>query len=235
MKKTVLIAGAQPEQLEPYACHLKALGFRVCLADSLSAIREALVKKVLCLAIIDLNSFPEINFSFIADMRKKQALPILALASSQTIRTGPDYGVDYMVPLNLSCRQAVSYGVALMHQYGSIRDDFLEESETGRFPISKGDFFLDQWGNWVTVRKEFVRLSSDLCHLMAFFLQNPERLITFQELNRMLWFCDAASCWDEEILVNMLRFKIEPKPDNPVYIRTVPGMGYRFFPTKSLL
>ncbi len=226
MKRDVLIAGAYPRQLEPYACHMRTLGFSVCFADSLPAVCEALEGQVFRLVILDLTTLPETDFQFISELRRMQTLPILALASTPGTS---ELGVDYTVSAELPCRQAVSYGAALMHQYQSNGDDFLEASETGKFPIARGDFFLDQWEGWVTVKKEFIQLSPELCGLLAFFLQNAGRLITDQELNRMLWYSDAAASWDDDVLVNVLRFKIERNPEKPAYIRTVPDMGYRFF------
>ena len=64
MKRNVLIAGAYPRQLEPYACHMRTLGFSTCFADSLPAVREALEGQVFRLVILDLTTLPGIDLYF---------------------------------------------------------------------------------------------------------------------------------------------------------------------------
>jgi len=44
-----------------------------------------------------------------------------------------------------------------------------------------------------------------------------------------LWDSDSLYRWSRalDVHINHLRKKIEDNPSNPVYIQTVPGVGYR--------
>lgn len=66
---------------------------------------------------------------------------------------------------------------------------------------------------------------SILCHLA----HNPERIFTREQLYRAAWG-DEAYCNYNTIhnTIYRLRRKLEPDPHNPIYIKTVIGVGYKF-------
>ncbi len=65
--------------------------------------------------------------------------------------------------------------------------------------------------------------------LLRVMVQNAGKVITHNQLLRQVW----GAAYEEEshllrVNVSNLRRKIEPNPDQPVYILTEPGVGYRF-------
>lgn len=64
--------------------------------------------------------------------------------------------------------------------------------------------------------------------MMKLFIDNPGRVFSKDILYDMVW--GNAIVDDNAIMVyiNRLRQKIEDEPDNPRYIQTVRGIGYRF-------
>jgi len=67
--------------------------------------------------------------------------------------------------------------------------------------------------------------------LLRFFLDNPERVITREELLNAVWGYSGTSFTrtvDNQIL--KLRQKLENNPADPVHFCTVHGAGYRFVP-----
>jgi DNA-binding response OmpR family regulator len=67
--------------------------------------------------------------------------------------------------------------------------------------------------------------------LLRFFLENPGRAVARDELLTDVWglnFHLTTRTVDNQIL--KLRQKLEPDPSNPVYFRTVHGIGYKFVP-----
>ena len=76
-----------------------------------------------------------------------------------------------------------------------------------------------------------VRLTPTEWHLLEALVRNPERLVTHQQLLHEIW----GPRYEAEInylRVHManLRRKLEPDPSRPRYLRTDPGLGYRFTP-----
>ena len=77
--------------------------------------------------------------------------------------------------------------------------------------------------------KEF-SLSSKEFALLCFFMENPETLLTKQEIFSKVWKSESSD--DNTILVYIkrLRDKIEDTPSKPKHLMTVWGKGYQFFP-----
>ena len=64
--------------------------------------------------------------------------------------------------------------------------------------------------------------------LLLFFAQNPGKVLTKKQICRAVWM-DEYAFDDNNIMVHIrrLRKKIEDNPENPVYILTVWGVGYK--------
>lgn len=71
--------------------------------------------------------------------------------------------------------------------------------------------------------------------LLRFFLDNPERVLTREELLNEVWGYNSypsTRTVDNQIL--KLRQKLEPNPAEPVHFCTVHGAGYRFVPAPHI-
>lgn len=67
------------------------------------------------------------------------------------------------------------------------------------------------------------------CDLLAFLMQNPERVFSKEELYKKIWGDDTMSgLATVAVHINRLREKIEQNPAEPKIILTVWGAGYRF-------
>jgi len=77
-----------------------------------------------------------------------------------------------------------------------------------------------------------VRLTPTEWHLLEVLLRNPDRLLTHQQLLHEVWGprYEAETNYLRVHMAN-LRRKLEPEPSRPRYLRTDPGLGYRFTPT----
>lgn len=74
-----------------------------------------------------------------------------------------------------------------------------------------------------------VILTAHEFRLLRFMLENPERVLSREELLNRVWGYDcypSTRTVDNQIL--KLRQKLEIDPANPVHIRTMHGMGYKF-------
>jgi DNA-binding response OmpR family regulator len=76
-----------------------------------------------------------------------------------------------------------------------------------------------------------VSLTAHEFKLLRFFLDNPGRVVTREELLSDVWglsFHLTTRTVDNQVL--KLRQKLEADPANPVHFRTVHGVGYKFLP-----
>jgi DNA-binding response OmpR family regulator len=74
-----------------------------------------------------------------------------------------------------------------------------------------------------------VHLKPKEFELLAYFMRNPGRAVTRDQLLSDIWGFDfAGDTRTVDVHVRWLRTKIEDAPDVPVRLVTVRGTGYRF-------
>jgi len=81
----------------------------------------------------------------------------------------------------------------------------------------------------VTREGQIVSLTAQEFKTLKFLLQNPERVISRDELLNEVWgYQNYPSTRTVDNHILKLRQKLENDPANPVHFRTVHGMGYKF-------
>ena len=64
---------------------------------------------------------------------------------------------------------------------------------------------------------------------MALFLRNPGKVLSRPEIIKQVWETDyVGDTRTLSVHIRWLRSKIEDDPNNPQFLRTVRGVGYRF-------
>src|SRR5271154_5941381 len=94
-----------------------------------------------------------------------------------------------------------------------------------------GEFQLDVGARSLRREKAIVPLNSRAFDVLLYFVQNPGKVLTHEELLKNVW---AESFVDENSLaqsISALRRALEEKPGDNSYIVTVPGRGYQFVAT----
>jgi DNA-binding response OmpR family regulator len=98
-------------------------------------------------------------------------------------------------------------------------------------PLGFGDISVDFLKMEIHKAGVLVALTAHEFKLLRFFLDNPGRVITREELLSDVWglsFHLTTRTVDNQVL--KLRQKLESDPANPVHFRTVHGVGYKFLP-----
>lgn len=93
-----------------------------------------------------------------------------------------------------------------------------------------GDYItLDPIARRVRVAGEDISLTPTEYNLLLYFITHPDRPISYGELLDNVWGPGyEAATSNLKLYVLYLRRKIEPDPDNPIYIINERGIGYRF-------
>jgi len=94
--------------------------------------------------------------------------------------------------------------------------------------IKSGEFEIDLKSYEVFKNKIKLDMSARELKLFKFFLENPGRVFTKKQIYENVW---EDNLFDENSLmvyIRHLREKVENDPNNPVYIITVRGIGYRY-------
>ena len=89
---------------------------------------------------------------------------------------------------------------------------------------------IDRGNRSVTVRGASVELTGKEFDLLVFLASNKGRIFTKKQIYTQVWE-DEYAFDDSNIMsfISKLRKKIEPNPEQPFYVLTVRGVGYRFY------
>jgi two-component system, OmpR family, KDP operon response regulator KdpE len=101
--------------------------------------------------------------------------------------------------------------------------------ETSSPVLESGDLRLDQARRLVTSRGQEVHLTPTEYDMLRYLMANAGKVVTHRALLRAVWgpgYEDGSQTL--RFFIVQLRRKIEPDPSRPTYIRTEPGIGYRF-------
>ncbi|WP_263366669.1 response regulator transcription factor [Edaphobacter bradus] len=95
--------------------------------------------------------------------------------------------------------------------------------------VTFGNIAADFSGMEVFKDGESVSLTAHEIKLLQYFVENPERVITREELLNDVWhYTSYPTTRTVDNHVMKLRQKLEPDPAKPIYFRTLHGIGYKF-------
>lgn len=154
-------------------------------------------------------------------------MPIIMLsAKSEEIDRilGLEMGADDYVAKPFSPRELLARIKAVFRRVGQPK-----VSETTSDQYTSGDIVLDKNTYKVFVNQQEVKLTLKEFELLLYFMKNANRVLSRQRLIDAVWKYDfSGETRMIDVHVANLREKIEKNPKEPVYIKTVRGVGYQF-------
>jgi two-component system KDP operon response regulator KdpE len=222
---TVLVVDDDPQLSRALRITLHAAGYDVVTApDGRTALRRVADEHpdvvVLDLGLPDLD-----GTEVLAGLRPWFTGPVLVLsarADSHDKVGALDAGADDYVSKPFDMGE-------LLARLRALQRRALHEPEE---PVVRTDHFtVDLATKQVTVDGAAVRLTPTEWGLLAALVRAPGRLVGQKQLLQTVW----GPAYEKEthylrVYMNQLRRKLEPDPARPRYLRTEPGMGYRFTP-----
>ncbi len=157
-----------------------------------------------------------------SDERLKSLPVVFLTARGEEIDriVGLEIGADDYVVKPFSPRELVARVKAVLRRQGRAAEP--EES------VAVRDLRLDARTQDVTVRGAAVELSALEFKLLYFLASHPRQVFTRERLLDEVWGRDCSvTLRTVDVHIRRLREKIEQQPDNPEYIGTVRGSGYR--------
>ena len=195
-------------------------GFQVCAVTGQTAAQAAMDREKPDLALVDISLAEGNGFGVFSDA-KSRGIPVIFLTASSdefSVVTGLDMGADDYISKPFRPRELVS----------RIRN-VLRRTKKRTSIISLGDLTIDTDRGSVHRGGQEVYLSALEYKLLLVFIQHRGQTLTRDRLLDEIWDCagDFVSDNTLTVYIKRLREKIEPDPQNPQYIRTVRGLGYR--------
>ena len=186
-----------------------------------------------CLAILDLLLISSDigQEELLRSFRRAQPVPIISLcrnAEDSNVVRLLSAGADQVLDVRTPDEVLVAYARTLINRYTLL--NHMDREQHDRIDLYVGDFEIDLMRRRVFLKGKIVELSRKEFDLLLFFAQNPERVLTEAQIFERVWHTDKDFHSSISKPINRLRQKIEPDQHNPVYIRSVRGVGYQFVP-----
>jgi two-component system, OmpR family, KDP operon response regulator KdpE len=95
--------------------------------------------------------------------------------------------------------------------------------------LESGDLRLDQARRLVTLRGREVHLTPTEYEMLRYLMANAGKVLTHRTLLRTIWGPSHEDASETlRVFIAQLRRKIETDAHRPTFIKTEPGIGYRF-------
>lgn len=200
--------------------YLKNEEFSVTAVTGQRAASDAMDREKPDLALVDISLAEGNGFGVFADA-KSRGIPVIFLTASSdefSVVTGLDMGADDYISKPFRPRELLS----------RIRN-VLRRTAKRTSLVTLGDLTIDTDRGSIHRNGQELYLSALEYKLLLIFLQHRGLVLTRERLLEEIWDCagDFVSDNTLTVYIKRLREKIEPEPQNPQYIRTVRGLGYR--------
>lgn len=222
MQTSILVVEDEEKLAQAVALYLRNAGFSVEIALDGQAALESFQRQPPDLIVLDL-MLPKVDgWTVCHRIRRSSDVPIIMLTArvGEPSRVqGLELGADDYLEKPFSLRELVARIQAVLRRAG----------KKGQSVIRVGDLRIDLEKREIQLRRRKIELTASEFTLLAFLAQHPGRVFTRLQLLdaiRGSTFESLERTVDSH--VKNLRKKIERDPQEPEYIQTVYGVGYRF-------
>lgn len=220
----VLVVDVDRDWIEMLTGWLKTVGFEVCRACTGKQAKEEWERRQPDFVILDTSLKDVDALAMCRDMQKRHDALVLAMSEGidpqheiSCLESGAD---DYLrkpfLPRLLLAR---------IHAMGRRSDSVLGRRTSSMLTI--GPISIDTLHSQVSIDGKIEHLTPIESKLLHFLALNANNVCAVHQIITHIW---GLGCRDDVSLIKShirhLRQKIEPEPEKPCYILTVPGMGY---------
>lgn len=177
------------------------------------------------LVILDVSLPDGSGFDICKKIRQTSKVPIMfltAMDEETDIIMGLDIGGDDYITKPFKLAVFMSRINALLRRSDNFNQADTELNSNGiRIQLLKGEVYKNN---------EEVELTASEYKLLCLFMENPDAVLSPEQILNRLWDCDENYIDNNSLTVYIrrLRTKIEDDPGNPKRIVTVRRMGYKW-------
>jgi DNA-binding response OmpR family regulator len=206
---------------------LESKGYCVLSAEDGKKALEIFDRENISMILLDL-MLPVLSGEEVCRLiRKKSRVPIIML-------TAKSDEADMLEGLGIGADDYITKPFSLKALHARIEAVMRRSSEDIAFLNSKstynnGDLTIDIESRMITKQSEEVKLTPNEYKILTTIMKYPNKVFTREELI-FTAFGDEFEGFDRTIdsHIKNLRQKIESDPKNPVYVKTIHGVGYKF-------
>ncbi len=159
--------------------------------------------------------------------RAQPLILLTAKGDEEDIIQGLKLGADDYIPKPFSVRELVARVEAVLRRSSKL----IAEKEK----IIWENFEIDPQNLKLKIEDQSIEVTRKEIDLLRYFIKHSDRPITRKELLKEVWGYGNTEMDTRtvDIHITKLRRKIEPNPEEPIFIRTVRGEGYRLHKKNS--
>ncbi len=226
-KKKILVVEDEEKIRSVVKSFLESKDFIVVTAEDGKKALELFDRENISLVLLDL-MLPELSGEEVCmELRKKSRVPIIMLTARSDeadMLTGLGIGADDYITKPFSLKALYARMEAVLRRSS---DDIM--TFMTRRAYQKEDLIVDFESHVILKQSEEVKLTPNEFKILATLAKHPNKVFTRDELI-------AAALGQEfegfdrtiDSHIKNLRQKIETDPRNPVYVKTIHGVGYKF-------
>jgi DNA-binding response OmpR family regulator len=223
MAETILVVDDKASVRQLLDEYLTKQGFRVVTAPDGETALYSARHETPELILLDIMMPKMDGYQFLRLFRQERQTPVIIITAREEETDavlGLDLGADDYIIKPFRMRELLARIRAVLRRV----DGGADKGEL----LHVGEIILDQIAHTVTVTGEPVSLTPIEFDLLAVFMHSPGQVFTRTQLVDHL-LDSGFTGLDRTLNVHIrnIRTKIEPDPDQPRYIETVFGVGYR--------
>lgn len=204
---------------------LKKEGYEVETARTVVEAERMWAEGKYDLVILDVSLPDGTGFALCEKIRQISKIPIMFLTAADEetdMIMGLDIGADDYITKPFKLAVFLSRIHALLRR----SENFMQAGET----MSANGITLDLRSGEGRKNGKALELTSGEYRLLRLFMENPDRVLSAEQILASLWDCDENFIESKTLAVYIrrLRMKIEDDPGAPEKILTVRGMGYKW-------
>ena len=226
MSKKILIVEDEHDLVRLIKYNLEKEGFRVSSVTDGSLVLAELRREEPDLLVLDLMLPGMDGLEICRQVRRHDrfaGIPILMLTarSGEADRVvGLELGADDYVTKPFSMRELVARIRALLRRH---------DATPLRNSVQRGDLVIDPSAHAVIIAGRQVELSALEFRLLHHLASHPGLVFSRDQLLDRVWGNDrSVTPRSVDVYIRRVREKIESEPQQPAYLQTVHGVGYRF-------
>jgi two-component system, OmpR family, phosphate regulon response regulator PhoB len=220
--RTILVAEGDSQTRVALRHHLKRAGYQVTEASDPTSSLQGVFAQTADLVILDLGP-AEITSEVLARIRRRSTVPVIVCAAQASER-------DRVRVLNLGADDFVTKPFSFAELEARVRAVLRRGNSAPSATLEHGNLVVDRGTRTVTVGDKAVTMTRKEFDLLAFLAASPDRVFSREDLLERVW--GSTGRWQGRSTVTehirRVRLKIETDPENPQWITTVRGIGYRF-------
>lgn len=223
MTQRILVVDDELAILELVSFNLRREGYDVITAADGKSALEVFAAEKPDLVVLDLMIPEPDGYEVCRIIRAQSAVPVIMLTArgeEQDRVRGLDLGADDYVVKPFSPRELLARVRAVLR-----RSPVVQEGDR----LVAGELVIDSERHQVTIAGEPVELTPKEFDLLKMLAENAGRALERDFLLEKVWgYAFAGATRTLDVHIRRLRQKIDDDPQNPRYIETVHGIGYRF-------